>query len=226
MRTKALLCAAGLLAAGVATSMAQGNVYSLNVVGYINVTLTNGFNLIANQLDLDGTANFTNNTVTSVLGTNLPANSKAYAYDTAGGYTISTFNGTAWGPPGTLAGVAKGLTPGRGVWVSVNGTPGFTTTITEVGNVIQGSKAFPVVSGFQIMSVMSPVQARISTDFGYPAANGDKVSMYRNGAYQIRTHNGTAWGPPALGEPTNRVAEAFWLQASASKTWTQNFTVP
>src|ERR1044071_5172553 len=99
MRTKALICAAGLLAASAVSSMAQGSVYSLNVVGYINVTLTNGFNLIANQLDLNGTLNFTNNTVTAVLGTNLPANSKAYAYDTSSGYTISTFNGTAWGPP-------------------------------------------------------------------------------------------------------------------------------
>jgi len=39
------------LAAGVATSMAQSNVYSLNVVGYVNVTTTGGglFNLIANR---------------------------------------------------------------------------------------------------------------------------------------------------------------------------------
>jgi hypothetical protein len=37
MRTKTLLVAA-VLAAGLATSMAQ-NVYSLNVVGYYNVTI-------------------------------------------------------------------------------------------------------------------------------------------------------------------------------------------
>src|SRR6059036_1804778 len=46
MRTKTLICAATLLAAGAATSMAQ-NVYSLNVVGYVQVSLTNGFNLVA-----------------------------------------------------------------------------------------------------------------------------------------------------------------------------------
>src|SRR5947208_16928468 len=111
MRTKALLCAAGLLAVGAVSSMAQSNVYSLNVVGYINVSLTNGFNLIANQMDLDG--NLTNNTVTGVFSTNLPSGSKVYAYSTASGYSIATFNGTAWRPAGALPGANAGLTPGR-----------------------------------------------------------------------------------------------------------------
>src|ERR1700730_12330845 len=51
MRTKTLVCAAALMAAGVATSMAQSNVYSLNVVGYINITFpANKYTLTANQL--------------------------------------------------------------------------------------------------------------------------------------------------------------------------------
>ncbi len=50
MRIKALLCAAAL-AAGAVSSMAQSNVYSLNIVGYVNVPLVTGFNLIANPLD-------------------------------------------------------------------------------------------------------------------------------------------------------------------------------
>src|SRR4051812_11081510 len=81
MRTKALLCAAGILAAGAATSMAQSNVYSLNVVGYVNVSLTNGFNMVANQLDLDGTG--INNTVTNVVGTNLPVQTRIFAFNPA-----------------------------------------------------------------------------------------------------------------------------------------------
>src|SRR5882672_6022591 len=76
MRTKALLCAAGMLAAGAATCMAQGNVYSLNVVGYINVSYTNKFQMVANQLDLDGSG--TNNTVQTVFGTNVPSLSTVY----------------------------------------------------------------------------------------------------------------------------------------------------
>ena len=38
MRTKVLLCAAAL-AASLATSMADTNVYSINVVGYVNKTV-------------------------------------------------------------------------------------------------------------------------------------------------------------------------------------------
>ena len=60
MRTKVLLCAAAL-AASLASSMAQ-NVYSLNVVGYYNVTIPqNGLYMIANQL------NTTNNTLDNVF---------------------------------------------------------------------------------------------------------------------------------------------------------------
>src|SRR4051812_38715441 len=54
MRTKTLVCAAAL-AAGVATSMAQSNVYSLNIVGYANVPVVAGNSIYANPFDLDGT---------------------------------------------------------------------------------------------------------------------------------------------------------------------------
>src|SRR5437867_4239192 len=51
MRTRTRICAAAL-AAGVLTSWAQSNVYSLNVVGYVNKQLVGSFayNLIANPL--------------------------------------------------------------------------------------------------------------------------------------------------------------------------------
>ena len=50
MRTKVLICAA-VLAASLASSLAQ-NVYSINVVGYVNVTLpAHQFTCVANPLD-------------------------------------------------------------------------------------------------------------------------------------------------------------------------------
>src|ERR1051325_7668433 len=61
MRTKTLVCAA-IRAAGLASSMAQSNVYSLNVVGYYNVVIPGGTKvMLANQL------NTTNNTLAGVL---------------------------------------------------------------------------------------------------------------------------------------------------------------
>src|SRR3954470_8755678 len=73
MRTKALLCAAAL-AAGAATSMAQSNVYSLNVVGYYNVPVpANQLVLVANQL------NTTNNTIAGLIQG--PPNAQFYKYN-------------------------------------------------------------------------------------------------------------------------------------------------
>src|SRR5438876_5727643 len=65
MRTKALLCAAGILAAGAATSMAQ-NVYSLNVVGYVTKTVPQAgkYVLLANPLTT------ANNTIGGLIDTN------------------------------------------------------------------------------------------------------------------------------------------------------------
>src|SRR5882672_2501980 len=65
MRTKTLICAAVLMAAGVATSLAQSNVYSLNVVGYVNVPTTGAgnFNMMANPL------NNANNGITNLFAT-------------------------------------------------------------------------------------------------------------------------------------------------------------
>src|SRR5258706_2955810 len=50
MRTKTLLSLA-VLTAGVATSMAQSNVYSLNIVGYVNASVPSGFTYHSNPLD-------------------------------------------------------------------------------------------------------------------------------------------------------------------------------
>src|SRR5947207_10303632 len=46
MRTKTLLLTAALAAAGAASAMAQ-NVYSVNAVGYANVSVPSGFSMIA-----------------------------------------------------------------------------------------------------------------------------------------------------------------------------------
>src|SRR6185369_1228000 len=79
MRTK-LLAAAAILAAGIASSMAQSNVYSLNVVGYVNRTFVGGglFSLTSNPL------NTTNNTLAGIFGANgvgLPSGSQVQAWN-------------------------------------------------------------------------------------------------------------------------------------------------
>ena len=65
MRTKTLVLAAVLSAAGIASSLAQA-VYSVNVVGYINLTLKPGLNLITAQLK------GTNQNVNTLIATTSP----------------------------------------------------------------------------------------------------------------------------------------------------------
>jgi len=224
MRTKALLCAAGLLAAGVASSLAQSNVYSLNVVGYVNITLSTGFNLIANQLDVDG--NGTNNTVQGTFGTNgIPNLARWYGYSPATGFGIATFFATTgtWSGGGGTANNA--VNPGNGGWFFVPGASG--VTVTTVGTVPQGSVGYPIVSGFQIVSFKDPISGRVKTDFGFPAGNLDRFYQFSPvTGYAIKTYfSGTGtWSPS---EPNLAVGEAAWLQrgSAGATTWVQSFTV-
>src|SRR6266404_4906595 len=83
MRTKALLCAAAIIAAGAATSMAQVN--SLNVVGYQTVVPTaNQFILIENPVTNTSVAN----TLLNLIGTNAPSASQVYKWN----YAASKFD--------------------------------------------------------------------------------------------------------------------------------------
>jgi len=75
MRTKTLLLTAAVLAAGLGASMAQ-SVFSVNAVGYVNVPLLHGYNLISNPL------NGTNNLISTVIPS-APDSSILYHFNSA-----------------------------------------------------------------------------------------------------------------------------------------------
>jgi hypothetical protein len=237
MRTKALVCAA-VLAAGLASSMAQSNVYSLNVVGYYNVAVPgNQLTMIANQL------NNTNNTLNYAL---FPANPAAadgsYVYKYNGGYTVYDFDGLDstptfpngyWelnGVPDTLATV----NPGEAVFYKATTA----STLTFVGEVLQGTLVNTLPFGVLAMrSSKVPQQGKITTDLGAPGEDSDYVYIY-NGGYTVYDYDGldTAPGYPngywelngVLNEPVINVGQGFFYKKAsggASSTWTRNFTV-
>jgi len=225
MRTKALLCAAGLLAVGAATSMAQ-NVYSLNVVGYVNTNVVAGFNLIANPLDKDGTG--TNNLISQVISNQLPLNTTVYEYNGVGynqfSYAKNKSTGlTNWSPDGPL-------NPGRGVWVSIPaGSP--VQTATFVGNVLQGVNSNPNIpagGGFGLVSSLAPLQGGVTTVLKYNPLLNDTLYRYNGVGYdqfsyaKNKSTGLTNWSPS---EPVINIGQGFWLKTSAGSTWNQNFTV-
>ena len=214
MRTKALLCAAAL-AAGAVTSMAQSNVYSLNVVGYVNTTLAGGgtlgkFQMIANPL------NTTNNTIGSLMPS---------APD---GTVLYKFNGTSFDIATSLGGWDHPeftLKPGEGA--IVNSPNNWTNTF--VGEVLQGTLANPYPAGFSIRASQIPLAGTL-TALQLPASqlqDGDVVYQFNTTtqAYDIYTLLGGSWVGGPLTEPTLAVGEALWLQPQAGGTWNQTFTV-
>lgn len=210
MRTKALLVAAAF-AAGLATSMAQ-NVYSLNVVGYYNITVpANGFALIANQL------NTTNNTLAGLLPS-VPEGTVVYKW-TGTTFAISTFEEGEWNQNFTL-------NLGEGAFIK-NPLPTSPLTITFVGDVLQGSLTNPIPVGFSIRSSMVPQAGGVSSVLRLPVANNDTVYRWTGSTYAISTWEeiGPGQGDWSAGEPTVQVGEAFFVRKNAPAQWIRSFTV-
>jgi hypothetical protein len=216
MRTKALFCAAALAATSLAAS---AQTYSLNVVGYINNYITNGYNLFANHLDLDGT--MTNNTLQTVLGTNFPVLTKAIAYTPANGWLTAQYLGNNnWNGQTNAANTA--LTPGKGLFIflAAGKAP---VTLTTVGQVIQGTNYIALPTGYNIVSSTAPIGGDLKTVIGLNGAHTlDKVLEFQNPGPGWVTHQWVsgAWSPAA----TINVGSAFFYKPfSAAGTWTNIF---
>src|SRR5438067_2075413 len=140
MRTKTLICAAAL-AAGALTSWAQSNVYSLNVVGYINRVLPGGatpVSVVCNPL------NNANNNITNLFSVGIPDGSIIQRWN-------PTLNGGDFDPVGyqysaaqhkwfdTQNNLPNGFTLklGEGIFFISGGNDPVTNTF--VGDVFQGS---------------------------------------------------------------------------------------
>src|SRR6266498_1630877 len=165
MRTKTLLLAAVLSAAGVASSLAQ--VYSVNAVGYVNVSLSPGLNLICNPLKVTA-GNDLNHVLPSVTD----------------GTTVFTYNGTSFVSSSYVAALTTWLpnldvAPGHGFFISTQAAQ----TLTFVGEVPQGADSnIPVSNGLSLIS--SPVPQSLVLDaMAFPAETGDTVYFYRGGTY-------------------------------------------
>lgn len=211
MRTKTLAIAAAVLAAGLASSVAQSNVYSLNVVGYVNVDLPAGFTLVANPLK-NG-----DNTINTVLP-DVPLGTLLYKFD------------GSFGSPAEFAGVGVGwdvnltLAPGEGAFIQVPTAK----TVTFVGEVTQGNTTNSLPAGFSIRSSIVPQQAGLTSVLGFPAQAGDLIyffnkntQSYAGGIYE--SAGGNLWDPS---EPQPAVGQAFWVQKAAPASWVRNFNVP
>jgi len=217
MKAKTLLIAAAALAAGIMTSQAQ--VYSQNIVGYINVPLVSGFNFIANQLDYDGTG--TNNSLYTSVGTNLPANSAVLYWNPATSLfsTTKLLSNGKWSANNQL--VTNAVNPGSGFFLQVAAP----TNVTFVGNVITGTNTYPIFAGFQVVAPSGPVAGTLDTTNGYTPTKNDSILVWNPSTDLFTTHKflGASWS--GGGDPQLTVGEAVFLDSVSNTNWTQVLNV-
>lgn len=202
------------LAAGAATSMAQSNVYSLNIVGYVNKVFTGGtpakFTPVGNPLKA------TNNTINALInGPQVPFGANFFQWN-GSGYNTATFLGDQWDNNYTL-------NPGDGGFVLTDAT--FTNTF--VGEVVLSStNSFS--TGYSFKTSVVPQAGDLDTlGLGPALGFGDNVLLWNFGSQSFVTYTFLGGGPggwdPIL--PVVAVAESFFINSTAGGNWIRHFTV-
>ena len=218
MKIKSLLIAAAALAVGAVTSQAQ--VYSQNIVGYVNVSFNTGYTIFANPLSNDSTG--TNNTLQSVFSTNLPSGSVVYAFSGGAYATPSAGYSTKSGWTGGTNAANVALRAGSAVFVKV----GSSNTVTITGNVVTGTNLVSYINGYNLIGSPTPQAGLLQTALGYVPTSGDVVYQFNPTSQQYNSPAsgyGTKGGWSGGGQPNLGVAEGFFLKSAAVSggTWTQ-----
>jgi hypothetical protein len=228
MRTNTALLGAAAFAVGALSSATAQNVYSVNVVGYVNVPINHGLQIIGNPLLA------TDNSITGLFINNSTNNG---ASSPALGLTVYTWSGTGfvsdhndtygagWTPNPSLQ-----LAPGTGFFVS-NG--GATFTNTFVGTVVQGGSTNVVGNHLSLQSSQWPVGTNV-VPLGLNANSGDTIYTWNGSgfsSFHLDTY-GAGWSPAGplcsvSNGPLIGVGQGFFYSngSGAPFNWVQNFTV-
>lgn len=212
MRTKSLVAAAAVIAAGVASSMAQSNVYSLNIVGYYNVPVA-GLTALANNLK---------------SGTPTDRMDKVVPY--SDGDNVQVWTGTSWAiwtmdsgyasgwadPDGNEAALTSLPTLGAGLGFFYGNNTGI-TNITFVGEVRTGTNTVSIPAGLQPLGSPLPYGGAVSTGpLNLLVQDGDNIQKWTGTSWAVYTRDsgfGTGWSDPDGNEgpePTLNVGQGFF----------------
>lgn len=221
MKNKALLFTATAVCLGAASALGA---VSSNVVGYTQVSLSKGLNLVANTLD-----DTTGNHIADVF---------PYVPD---GSTVYLFNGKSFSSTQFLANSPGDPTQG-GIWTAdaivAPGTGFFIDSstayaVTFVGQVNQGTLSTPVPSGLSILSSQVPQAAAIDA-LGLAPGDGDQVFYYASTgytSYQFLANDptnpaaGGIWTTGDGNAPQLGIGQAVFVSSSGKATWNRTFTI-
>jgi hypothetical protein len=202
--------------------MAQ--VYSVNMVGYINQAIPTGYTMIANQLNASP-----DNRVTTLIPAP-PNNTAVYKFNPAtGGYDSVTYiTGIGW-DDGGAGSINMTLSPGEGAFIFAE--TAFNNTF--VGEVALSSTV-PLVQGYSIISSALPqslpLDAAPPAGLGLPVAGGDQVYQFNRatGGYVFDEFiTGLGWSGDSGGPPVPDIGESFFFNrtTAAAGSWNRTFTV-
>lgn len=216
-RILTLLSVAGL-ALTAATASAQTPVFSVNSVGYVKRDLVAGFTMFSNPLNVTSNG-VVNNTLSALIPT-APDGAIVYRFNN-GSYSIlgEYFQGFGWSPNGTL-------NPGQGAWIFLPQA----ASVVFSGEVLQGSLANSIPTGYSMVSSQVPQAASLTT-LGFPSQDGDMVFIfnpqtqsYSGGVFEF--FGGVGWSPGTTNGPTIPAGGSFWvLNSGSAKSWNRNFSV-
>lgn len=198
-----------MIAAGVASSMAQSsNIYSVNIVGYVNVPLAANVNtLLANPLD-NGTNDLAG------IGATLP-NKTAVSAWTGSGFQTTTKSSTGWG-------TNLSIPAGRGFFVK---SP-TATTLTFIGQAASTNYRAMAANVNTLIGNMIPFTGNITdagpgtVNLGGTLPNKSTVQMWTGSGYLTVTKTAGSWGTnqPVLNFDA---AKGFFVKPAAAITWFQ-----
>ncbi len=217
MRTKTLLLSAAALVAGLASSVAQSNVYSVNIVGYVNSSIVGngGYTLLANPLVGPS------NTVVGLLDSVLPNKSTVSVWDSASqSFIISTKILGNWN-------TNVAIPAGAGFFVRTpEGSPALTNTF--VGEVVVGqgeTNTVALPAAYVLVGSPIPFAGNLtaagpnSVNLGGVLPNKSTVSIWdsQSQGFIIATKILGNWN-------TNlnlNVGQGFFINSSAPTNWSQ-----
>jgi len=157
------------IAASAITAMAQGNVYSLNIVGYATVTIPSGYSLLANPLSA-GATNGANEIMPIIDGeiilTWTGTKFNQTGYDSGFGGWVGADGSTAASPPS--------LPPGHGFFFF---NPVAATNVTFVGQVVPNpgsTNSITLAPGYNLVGSAIPatVPAITNAPVSLPVIDG------------------------------------------------------
>jgi hypothetical protein len=222
-RTKSLLVIFALWAA--ALSGALGQIFTGNIVGYINLVVNPGLNLIVNQLGQ------TNDDLNTFMP-NVPDGTVVFRHDpVAQSYRdgVTFLDGFGWYPASGDSNDAVKMIPlGEGFFVHIPGST--STTITFVGEVLLESTN-PIPGNFSLKGSIIPQSGQLVQMLGFTAADGDQVFQWDVSlqAFKAPAVFSSA-GPWLPDEPSVAVGEGFLVnrnpaQATPDNWWIRHFSI-